>query len=69
MRGAQGLRMLAVDGVEPTRENVRTGAYPYTVDVFMVTTQRSRPQVERLRQWLLGPQGQKLVEDVGYVAR
>lgn len=69
MRGAQGLRMLAIDGVEPTRENVRTGTYPYTVDVFMVTTQRSRPQVERLRQWLLGPQGQKLVEDVGYVAR
>lgn len=69
MHGQGGVRLLAIDGVEPTRENVRSGAYPFTVDVFMVTTERSRPQVERLRQWLLGPQGQKLVEDVGYVAR
>jgi len=34
-----------------------------------VTTQRSRAGTQRLREWLLGPEGQELVEEVGYVGR
>lgn len=69
MHGDSGVRLLAIDGVQPTRENVRSGAYPYGVDVYMVTTQRSRAGTQRLRDWLLAPAGQKLVEEVGYLAR
>lgn len=69
MQDAKSVRLLAIDGIEPTAANVRSGAYPYTVDVFMVTTNRSRPGTARLREWLAGPRGQQLVEEAGYVRR
>ncbi|MBI5277479.1 MAG: substrate-binding domain-containing protein [Burkholderiales bacterium] len=59
-----GLRLLAIDGAAPG-----SAGYPYMVDVYMVTSDQSRPGTERLRDWLLGPQGQKLVEDSGLVRR
>lgn len=69
MQSPKSVRLLAIDGIEPSAANVRSGAYPYTVDVFMVTTNRSRPGTARLREWLVGPGGQQLVEEVGYFRR
>ncbi|MDO5624227.1 MAG: PstS family phosphate ABC transporter substrate-binding protein [Pseudomonadota bacterium] len=67
MKADDPVRLLAVDGVAPTPENIRTGRYPLTVDVFMVTRQNPPPNVQRLMDWFLGDAGQKLVADVGYV--
>ncbi len=68
MKRADDLRLLAIDGVEPTVENIRNGSYPFTVDVYMVTTGKPSANTQALIDWFLSPQGQKLVEDVGYVA-
>ncbi|GKX60043.1 PstS family phosphate ABC transporter substrate-binding protein [Leminorella grimontii] len=62
------LRLLSVNGVAPTVENIRNGSYPFTVDVYMVTTGKPSANTQALIDWFLSPQGQKLVEDVGYVA-
>jgi phosphate transport system substrate-binding protein len=43
MNGNPGIRLLAIDGVEPTPENIRNGSYPYTVDVYAVTARRPTP--------------------------
>jgi phosphate transport system substrate-binding protein len=67
MHGAKGVRLLAVDGVEPTPANIANGTYPFTVDLFMVTASHSRPATERLRAWLLAPEGQQLIANVGYL--
>ncbi|EPR3678863.1 phosphate ABC transporter substrate-binding protein, partial [Escherichia coli] len=45
----------------------RNGKYPYIVDAFMVTRENTTSETQKLVEWFLTPQGQSLVEDVGYV--
>lgn len=61
------VRLLSVDGVEPTPANIRNGRYPFTVDVYMVTARPQSANTKKLVNWFLSKQGQRLVEDVGYV--
>jgi len=61
------IQLLAVDGVYPSKENIRNGTYPFTVDVFAVTAGTSNPHVQDIIDWLLSPQGQELIEKTGYV--
>lgn len=67
MKADEPVRLLAIDGVAPTPENIRAGRYPLTVDVFMVTRQNPPPNAQRLMDWFLSDAGQKLIADVGYV--
>jgi phosphate transport system substrate-binding protein len=69
MNSAPDIKLLEIDGVAPTVENIRAGRYPLTETVYMVTI-KDRPQSENTRQlqdWFLSKAGQQLVEDVGYV--
>jgi len=61
------VKLLAIDGVYPSKENIRNGTYPFTVDVFAVTAGTSNPHVQDIVDWLLSPQGQELIEKTGYV--
>ena len=64
-----GVRLLSIDGVEPTVENIRSGAYPHVTALYAVTRRgESNPNVQILLDWLTSEQGQKLVEKCGYVA-
>jgi phosphate transport system substrate-binding protein len=68
MKNQDGVfRLLAIDGVEPSAENIRTGRYPFTVDVYMVTADEPKPATRKLMDWMLSPAGQKLVQDTGYI--
>ncbi|EDW6542789.1 PstS family phosphate ABC transporter substrate-binding protein [Salmonella enterica subsp. enterica] len=61
------LKLLAINGIAPTVVNIRNGTYPYVVDVYMVTRENPLPETQKFVDWFLSPQGQSLVEDVGYV--
>ena len=61
------VKLLAVDGIAPSKENIRNGTYPFTVDVYAVTAGTSNPHVKELTDWMLSPQGQELIEKTGYV--
>lgn len=61
------IKLLAINGVAPTEENIRNGTYPYIVDAYMVTRENPTPETQKFVDWFLSPQGQQLVEDVGYV--
>lgn len=61
------IKLLAVNGITPSSENIRNGTYPYIVDAYMVTRDKSTPQAKKFVDWFLTPQGQQLVQDVGYV--
>ncbi len=60
------IKLLSIDGVAPTRENVANATYPYTADFYAVTAGTTNPNVDRLIQWVLSPQGQYLVDKTGY---
>ena len=61
------IKLLAVNGVEPTPENIRSGVYPLTVDVYAITAGSENANTEKLINWILSEQGQKLIELYGYV--
>ena len=63
------VKLLAINGIEPTTENIRSGSYPLTVDVYAVTISDRTENTEKLLQWLLSPQGQNYLELCGYVQR
>jgi phosphate transport system substrate-binding protein len=61
-----GLKLLAVDDVAPTLENVRNGRYPLTVEVYMVTARPLSENTQKLADWFLSDEGQHFVEKAGY---
>lgn len=66
LRNSQ-IKLLSVDGVAPTVENIRNGSYPLVTTVYMVTNGPRSANVRKIVDYMLSPEGQKLVEDTGYV--
>ena len=60
----------AVENVLPTSETIRSGQYPFVTEVYVVVRHDLPPKhpARRLRDWLLSPTGQSMVEQTGYVA-
>lgn len=67
MNADKNIKLLAINGIAPTAENIRNDKYPYIVDALMVTRENTTSETQKLVEWFLTPQGQSLVEDVGYV--
>ena len=69
MEMAEGLKLLAVDGVQPSPETIRDGTYPLLNPKYVVLpadTPEDAP-ARILYDWLLSPDGQRLVAAEGYV--
>jgi phosphate transport system substrate-binding protein len=67
MKPNPNIKLLAVNGTEPALENIRTGAYPFTVDVYAVTIGERSANTQALIDWILSEQGQNFIEICGYV--
>jgi len=57
---------LAVDGIAPTEENLRSGAYPSTTCYYAVY-RKGDAEAEAFANWLTSEVGQKCVRQAGYV--
>ena len=62
------IKLLQIDGIAPTKENIHNNSYPLTTEFYIVTAGNENPNVEKLIDWILSSQGQQLVEKAGYVA-
>lgn len=62
------IRFLTIDGIAPTPENIRSGRYPLTFPLVMATRQSPRREVKDLMDWICGPEGQALIDRVGFVS-
>jgi phosphate transport system substrate-binding protein len=65
----QQVKMIGLDGVVPSSATITSRAYPLTSDVYMVT-RKGMPAGStaiKLRDWLLTPDGQRVVKASGYV--
>lgn len=63
------LKLLSVDGVEPSAESIENGSYPLVND-FYVVIRKSEPAnspARLLRDWLLTDEGRQLLMDEHYV--
>lgn len=60
------LRVLAVDGVEPTAENLVSGAYPYTVCYYAVY-RKGDEATAAFVDWMTSAPGQAALRQAGYI--
>ena len=66
------IKLLSIDGVAPTPENILNGTYPYVTDYYMVTIKDSRAEdveknIRNLREFIFSPQGKELAEKCGLI--
>ena len=62
------IKILSVDGVAPTAENIRNGSYPIVTPMYAVTyEENTNENVDLLLQWILSEEGQYIIEETGYV--
>lgn len=64
---ADEVRLLPVDGVAPTEENIRDGSWPFSVTYVLLTRRSSSAETRVLRDWLLGPEGRDFTSRCGFV--
>ena len=68
MVGNDGVKMLSLNGVYPDADNIRDGSYPVVAEFYAIyRADNTNPNVPRLLDWLLSPEGQALIEACGYV--
>ena len=61
------VKMLSVNGIYPSIENIRNGSYPITTQFYVIyRTDNDNPNTKRLVDWLLSDEGQKMIEMTGY---
>ena len=61
------VKILSVDGVEPTMENIKNGSYPATVDlVCAYLASNDKESVRQMINFMLSDDGQYIIEQTGY---
>lgn len=60
-------KLLSINGVAPSTENIQDGSYPFVVDIYAVTNGVPKDNTKLLIDWILSQQGQELIEKTGYV--
>lgn len=66
MNASDEIKLLAIDQVPPSKETIRSGEYPLTVEFYAVTAGSTNPNIEPFLDWILSAEGQELVEKTGY---
>ncbi len=70
------IRLLALNGVMPTKDTIRDGSYPITSSFYAVTAapvgepapQSTDDTIGAFINWILSDEGQQIVENSGYVS-
>lgn len=61
------LRHASIDGVAPTAEDVRSGAYPLARYLYLYAAGPLEGELRRFVDWILSDAGQRRVIEVGYI--
>ncbi len=69
MKPNSNIKLLNINGIAPSNQNIREKKYPFTVDVYAVTAGSKNPNTNKLIQWILTEQGQQFMETCGYIRR
>lgn len=64
-----GVKMLSLNGVYPSRENIRSGSYPVIAQFYAIyRADNENENIPLLIDWILSEEGQALIEACGYTA-
>ena len=60
------VKLLSINGIAPTIENIENGSYPLASSFYAVTRSDANENTRALLDWIMSPQGQALIEKTGY---
>ena len=60
-------KVLSINGIAPSIENIQNGSYPFVANFYAVTNGEPSGNAQILIDWILSPQGQRIIEETGYV--
>jgi phosphate transport system substrate-binding protein len=65
----KNVKLIGINGVKPTSENIATRAYPLTAEVYAVTRKMMARDstAQMLRDWLFTDEGRAAIVESGYV--
>ena len=63
------IKMLALNGVAPTKENIQNKTYPVVANFYAIyrTSDARRKDIQKVINFVLSPLGQNIIEETGYV--
>ena len=62
------IKMIAINGVSPSKENIKNETYPIIAPVYAVTYEgNTKENVYKLIDWMISDEGQYIIEETGYV--
>ena len=67
MRMAEGMKIISIEGVEPTDETIGSDEYPLINPYFAVISAEANERTRVLYDWLVSTDGQMVLEQQGYV--
>ena len=69
-KDVKGLGIVMADGttIEPTLANIINGKFPITRDLFIILNGKPNEKIKAFVDFLLSSEGQKIVEEAGYVS-
>ena len=66
--GNDSVKMLSLNGVYPSAENIRNRTYPIVAQFYAIyRADNENENISVLIEWLLSEEGQRLIEKTGYV--
>lgn len=68
MYAQPNLKFIAVDGVIPSNDTIKSNAYTYRSPFYAVTKKNAPIEIRATAEWLLTEQGQRFIEECGYVS-
>ncbi|MBQ8599941.1 MAG: substrate-binding domain-containing protein [Clostridia bacterium] len=60
------IKLLSVNGIAPTLENIENGTYPIASEFYAVTRSDADENTKAFVDWILSAEGQALIEKTGY---
>lgn len=66
--GNKDVKMLSLNGVYPSVENIQEGKYPIIAEFYAIyRADNTNENIPVLIDWILSEEGQKIIEETGYV--
>lgn len=61
------VKILALDGISPTKQNIASGKYPLFRPLYLMTKGDPAGDIKDFLSWMLGEEGQKVISEQGTV--
>jgi len=62
----KNVKILKIDNVEPTIDNIRDGLYPISRYLYMYLRNQPTGMIKNFIDWVISPEGQKIVTESGF---